>query len=173
MGLASYPEAVHVIVSLLEPEAPEVRAWRIADGRAIELALRVPGGVRSSAARWAANSPRKAALPVAVRSNGTGRYPPEIEPTVYFCVLEALQNAAKYSEATSVDIVLDASNAVLGFEVSDDGRGFDPGSTPRGSGLQNMGDRLEAVGGALEIRSTPGTGTSLRRRIPVREEADP
>lgn len=58
-------------------------------------------------------------------------------------------------------------------ERCDDGRGFDPASTPRGSGLQNMADRLEALGGALEIRSSPGRGTSLQGRIPVWEEADP
>ena len=107
-------------------------------------------------------------LPVVVRTNGTGRYPPEVEATVYFCVLEALQNAAKYSGASATDISLDASDGELSFEVSDDGRGFDPMTTPRGSGLQNMTDRLEAIGGSLQIRSSPGEGTRLLGTIPFR-----
>lgn len=111
---------------------------------------------------------RKVALPVSIRSEpATGRYSTEVEATVYFCVLEALQNATKYSGATDVRVVLHPSADVLTFDVADNGRGFDPSSTPRGSGLQNMADRLEAAGGTFEIRSSPGTGTSLRGRIPV------
>ncbi|HZD17889.1 MAG TPA: histidine kinase, partial [Actinomycetota bacterium] len=109
----------------------------------------------------------KAPMPVAVRANGLGRYSREIEATVYFCVLEALQNAAKYADASAAEVVLDASDGTLGFSVSDDGRGFDPDSTPRGAGLQNMVDRIEAVGGALEVRSGPSAGTAIAGRIPV------
>jgi signal transduction histidine kinase len=54
------------------------------------------------------------------------------------------------------------------FEVVDDGRGFDPRTTPRGSGLQNMSDRLEALGGSVEVRSAVGRGTTVTGRIPVR-----
>jgi signal transduction histidine kinase len=53
------------------------------------------------------------------------------------------------------------------FSVADDGRGFDPATTPLGSGLQNMTDRLEALGGTLEVVSTPGRGTSVTGRIPI------
>ncbi len=110
----------------------------------------------------------KAAVPVVVRANGPGRYSREIEATVYFCVLEALQNAAKYADASEVEVVLETLDGVLRFEVTDDGRGFDPDLTPRGTGLQNMIDRLEAVGGGLEIRAEPAAGTSIAGRIPVR-----
>ncbi|MDH4111162.1 MAG: sensor histidine kinase [Actinomycetota bacterium] len=110
---------------------------------------------------------RRAALPVTVRANGVIRYSPEVEATVYFCVLEALQNATKYSRSRSVEITLEDLDGVLGFDVVDDGAGFDPGSTARGSGLQNMVDRLEALGGTLAIRSSPGAGTSLSGKIPV------
>lgn len=58
------------------------------------------------------------------------------------------------------------------FEVADDGRGSDPETTLRGTGLQSMSDRLEAVGGSLEVRSAPGDGTRVTGRIPVREEGD-
>jgi signal transduction histidine kinase len=57
----------------------------------------------------------------------------------------------------------------LAFEVEDDGRGFDPDVTPRGSGLQNMLDRLEALGGRLDIRSAPGHGSTVTGSVPATE----
>jgi signal transduction histidine kinase len=109
---------------------------------------------------------RKSAIPVAVSPNGVGRYPQEVEGGVYFCVLEALQNVAKYAHARSVDVRLVASKGSLAFEVADDGRGFDP-ATASGSGLTNMRDRLEALRGSLVIRSSPGSGTTIVGRVPV------
>jgi signal transduction histidine kinase len=52
------------------------------------------------------------------------------------------------------------------FEVADDGAGFDPATTPRGSGLQNMADRVEALGGTLEVTSTLGSGTTVSGSVP-------
>jgi signal transduction histidine kinase len=109
---------------------------------------------------------RKSPVPVRLSANGSGRYPTEIEAAVYFCCLEALQNIAKYAEANDATIRLGRSNGDLTFEVTDDGRGFDP-ATIEGSGLTNMRDRVEAVGGALDVSSTPGSGTTIRGRIPV------
>jgi signal transduction histidine kinase len=113
---------------------------------------------------------RKAPFPVQVEPNGVGRYPAEAEATAYFCVLEALQNAAKYAEASSAVVRLGHEDAHLVFTVTDDGRGFDPATTPRGSGLQNMADRLEALGGRVEVDSAPGSGTTVTGRIPVGAE---
>jgi signal transduction histidine kinase len=110
---------------------------------------------------------RKAPVPVTILPNGVGRYPQEVEAGVYFCVLEALQNAAKYSEASAVAVRLGQEDGLLVFEVSDDGRGFDPATTPKGSGLQNMGDRVEALGGTFELSSSPGSGTTVTGRLPV------
>ena len=110
---------------------------------------------------------RRAPMPVTVHQDNLPRYPQEVEATAYFCCLEALQNASKYSEASAVTITLSASDGLLRFEVRDDGRGFDPASTSRGSGLQNMSDRLEAVGGELQLTSAPGEGTALAGTIPT------
>jgi signal transduction histidine kinase len=110
---------------------------------------------------------RKAPFPVLVEPNGVGRYPAEAEATAYFCVLEALQNAAKYAEASSAIVRLGHENGDLVFTVTDDGKGFDLATTPTGSGLQNMRDRVEAVGGSMEVTSSPGRGTTITGRIPV------
>jgi signal transduction histidine kinase len=109
---------------------------------------------------------RKAAVPVTVESDGVGRYAQEIEAAVYFCCLEALQNIAKYAEARAAIIRLSNGAETLTFEVADDGRGFDPASTGYGTGLQGMADRLDALGGTLEVRSSPGAGTTVVGRVP-------
>ncbi len=110
---------------------------------------------------------RKAAGPVSVEAEAVGRYPADVEATVYFCTLEALQNVAKYAESDRTVIRLSQSNGSLSFEVVDEGRGFDPNEVATGSGLQGMADRLAAVGGSLEIRSAPGRGTTVAGRVPV------
>jgi signal transduction histidine kinase len=112
---------------------------------------------------------RKSPLPTDVDANGIGRYPPEVEAAVYFCALEALQNTAKYSGAGRASIRLGAVDGHVVFEVRDDGSGFDPGRTGRGTGLQGMADRLEALGGRLEITSAPGRGTTVVGRIPIQQ----
>jgi signal transduction histidine kinase len=111
---------------------------------------------------------RKSPVPVHLDTDGIGRYPQETEAAVCFCCLEALQNVTKYAHANTVTVRLIQTNGGLTFEVSDDGRGFDSGSTSFGTGLQGMADRIEAIGGALQIESEPGAGTTVRGRIPVR-----
>jgi signal transduction histidine kinase len=108
---------------------------------------------------------RKATLPVTVETDGIGRYPQEIEAAVYFCVLEALQNIQKYAAATRAVVRLHDRDGRLGFEVEDDGKGFDPEHAEKGSGLTNMGDRLDALGGSIEFTSVPGR-TSIRGQLP-------
>jgi signal transduction histidine kinase len=110
---------------------------------------------------------RKAAMPTTLEADGIGRYPREVEVAVYFCCLEALQNVAKYAGASRAVIRLMPEEDRLRFEVTDDGVGFDPGSTGYGTGLQGMADRLEAVGGTLALRSTPAEGTTVVGRLPA------
>ncbi|MDP9302056.1 MAG: sensor histidine kinase, partial [Actinomycetota bacterium] len=110
---------------------------------------------------------RKASIPVEVETNGTVRYPREIESAVYFCVLEALNNVAKYAEAAGAAVRLGAEDGALTFSVRDDGRGFEPDATSYGTGLQGMVDRLDAIGGSLGVESSPGAGTTVTGRVPL------
>jgi signal transduction histidine kinase len=110
---------------------------------------------------------RKASVPTEVRSDGIGRYPQDTEAAVYFCVLEALNNVAKYSGAKKAEVSLAQRNEHLTFVVTDDGVGFDPEETRRGTGLQGMADRMDAIGGALKIRSRPGEGTAVQGHVPA------
>jgi signal transduction histidine kinase len=110
---------------------------------------------------------RKSTVPVEIETDGIGRYPQETEAAVYFSCLEALQNVAKYAQATSATVRLAQTDATLTFEISDDGRGFDPADVGDGTGLQGIADRLDALGGELTIRSAPGDGTTLVGRVPV------
>ena len=110
---------------------------------------------------------RRSPVPISIAASGIGRYAPEVEAAVYFSCLEALQNVAKYAEASSARVTIAQSNGDLTFEVEDDGRGFDTSATRFGTGLQGIADRLSALHGELAIRSEPGTGTRVRGRIEV------
>jgi signal transduction histidine kinase len=110
---------------------------------------------------------RKNAVPTTVQAEGVTRYPQELEAAVYFCTLEAMQNAAKYADATRVTVRLSERDGRLSFDITDDGAGFDPSANGHGSGLQGMADRLEALGGRLEVRSGVGRGTTIEGRLPL------
>jgi signal transduction histidine kinase len=109
---------------------------------------------------------RKSGLPVRVEADGLGRFPQDVEAAVYFSCLEALQNVSKYAEASSVTISMARTDGRLSFTIADDGVGFDPDATTRGTGLQGIADRLDALGGRLEIRAAPGEGTTLVGFVP-------
>jgi signal transduction histidine kinase len=111
---------------------------------------------------------RRSTVPTTIRAEGLGRYAPEVEAAIYFSCLEALQNVAKYAEASSATVILAQSNGHLTFEVVDDGHGFDPASHANGTGLQGIADRLGALHGDLTVRSEPGAVTRVRGRIDVR-----
>jgi signal transduction histidine kinase len=109
---------------------------------------------------------RKSPIPIEIQANGFGRSSRDVEAAIYFCVLEALQNVAKYARAGRAEVRLSASDHELTFIVEDDGIGFDP-ATASGSGLTNMRDRLEALGGELDVRSSLGRGTTVTGTVPT------
>jgi signal transduction histidine kinase len=114
---------------------------------------------------------RKATLPVEIDADGVGRYPQEIEAAVYFCVLEALQNVQKYADAGTATVRLTEREGELLFEVEDDGKGFDPPTQKKGLGTQNMADRIDALGGALDLESSAGNGTRIQGNVPIHRTA--
>jgi signal transduction histidine kinase len=110
---------------------------------------------------------RKGAVAVAVETNGIGRFDRDVEAGIYFCVLEALNNVAKYAGASHVDLRLWRHDGEVVFQVRDDGVGFDPAAKGYGTGLRGMADRLEALGGTLEVQSAPRAGTKILGRVPA------
>jgi len=110
----------------------------------------------------------RAALPTEVVAEDLGRYSPEEEAAVYFCCMEALQNAGKHAGdgATATLRVWEEPGALL-FDASDTGRGFDAGAKGLGAGFVNMNDRVGAIGGSVSVRSAPGQGTTVSGRIPI------
>jgi signal transduction histidine kinase len=116
-----------------------------------------------------ANAARRTTVPTRVEPNTPCRYDPEVEATVYFCCLEALQNAAKHAgDSARATIRLYEEQDALLFEITDDGSGFDPARTTFGAGLTNMRDRLEAIGGDLRIDSSLGQGSRVLGTIPLK-----
>jgi signal transduction histidine kinase len=118
-------------------------------------------GLRAAASR--------APVRARVETGAIGRYGPEVEATVYFCCLEALQNVGKHAgrDARATLRVWEEQGG-LRFEVADDGAGFDARTEPRGSGLTNMSDRLGALGGRVSVVSAPGDGTRVAGAVPLR-----
>jgi signal transduction histidine kinase len=110
---------------------------------------------------------RRAAVPIELEANLVGRFPREIETAVYFSCLEALQNVAKYANASRAVVRLSDEPGWITFTVADDGVGFEPARTSLGTGLLGIQDRVEALGGTLDIRSRPRSGTNITGRLPV------
>jgi signal transduction histidine kinase len=108
---------------------------------------------------------KRSTVPATVESSLDRRLPAPVEATAYFVVSEALANVAKHSKARAVTIGADAPDGVLTVEVADDGVGG--ADITRGSGLRGLADRVAAVGGTLEIDSSPRRGTTLTCSIPL------
>jgi signal transduction histidine kinase len=116
------------------------------------------------ALRAAAN---RSPLPVDISTEGIGRYPSETEAAVYFCCLEALQNAAKHAPDARVELRLWEEAGGLLFTVADDGPGFDPDRAQKGHGYVNMADRLGAISGTVRWESEIGKGSVVRGSVPL------
>jgi signal transduction histidine kinase len=105
---------------------------------------------------------------VAIDAAGIGRHPVELESTLYYCCLEAIQNATKHGgPAVRISVALREDADSLSFEVTDDGPGFDPSQAHGGTGLQNMRDRVGALDGRVAIVTAVGRGTAVSGSIPL------
>ena len=103
-------------------------------------------------------------LPVEVTTDISGRLPSTVEAVVYYVAAEGLTNVAKYAHATAATLRLEANTNTIVLSVGDNGAG---GADPnRGTGLRGLADRVEAIGGKLEVQSPPGQGTMLTASIP-------
>ncbi|MFN8030694.1 MAG: histidine kinase [Dermatophilaceae bacterium] len=111
---------------------------------------------------------RRTSRPCSVDVAPDARYPAPVEAALYFCAVEAIQNADTHSGASRIDIRVRPVDARLEFDVRDDGRGFDVGTAyGLGRGVTGMADRLRAAGGECLVRSTPGSGTVVSGWLPV------
>jgi signal transduction histidine kinase len=108
---------------------------------------------------------RRSAVPVELDLGAKRRLPDQVEVAVYYVVSEALTNAAKHAQASVVQVELEARDAILRLAIRDDGIGG--ADLAHGSGLVGLRDRIDALGGTLEVTSPTGSGTTLRIEIPL------
>jgi signal transduction histidine kinase len=128
--------------------------------RGLHPAMLSACGLVSAVQTLAARAP----LPVRVTADVEGRAPAAVEVAAYYVACEALTNVAKYAGATGAVIHVVRRDRRLVVEVVDDGAG---GADPAdGSGLRGLADRVEALGGRLEVTSPSGRGTTVRAEIP-------
>jgi signal transduction histidine kinase len=161
--LADDPEgAVEMLDALADAVKDTIQELRdLAHG--IYPPLLMDSGLSEALRAAATRSP----LGVSVMADDIGRYGTEIEAAVYFCCLEALQNAGKHAPEASVAITVHDDGDSLRFEVVDDGPGFDVATAKSGHGFTNMSDRLGAIGGTVDWQSALGTGTTISGTIPL------
>jgi signal transduction histidine kinase len=129
--------------------------------RGLHPAVLTDRGLRAAVEMVAGRAP----VPVEIADMPDERLPEPVEAAAYYLIAEALTNVAKYARASIVTVRVEATDAAVVVEVSDDGvGGADPAA---GSGLRGLADRVEALGGSLAVVSPAGAGTSLRAEIPL------
>ena len=104
-------------------------------------------------------------VPVSLTIETRDRFPEAIERAAYFVASEALANIGKYASASQVVVGLTQGGGLLSISVEDDGVGG--ADSAKGSGLRGLADRVEALGGRLDVLSPPGDGTTVRAQLPV------
>jgi signal transduction histidine kinase len=161
LDLASPDDARHVraLEDDIDVTLDEVRRF----GRGLYPPLLAERGLRDALRAVT----RGAALPTTVDVRLSRRYPTSTESAVYFSCVEGLQNAVKHARGATAVWIRATGGDALRFEVADDGAGFDPATTAQGTGLTNLRDRIEALGGSLEIHSAPGRGTRVIGVVPA------
>jgi PAS domain S-box-containing protein len=128
--------------------------------RGLHPAVLSERGLRAAVETLAGRAP----VPVEIDISAD-RLPEQVEAAAYYLIAEALTNVAKYAQASAVRVRVTADDGRVGVEVSDDGVGGADASG--GSGLRGLADRVESLGGSLEVSSPPGVGTTLRAEIPA------
>lgn len=145
-------------------------AWDLRAGELVEGGLE--HALRAYVEEWSERA--GVAADCEIRGSGPGLPPGPLETTLYRVVQEALANAAKHARAGRVSILLEHEADLVRLTVEDDGRGFDPDALQTSSGvatrfgLLGMRERVALVGGTLMIESSPGTGTTILVRVPLR-----
>jgi signal transduction histidine kinase len=129
--------------------------------RGIHPRILSSGGLGRALETLAGQSP----VPATVVAKTQARLPEPVEVAAYYVASEALTNAAKHAHASAVDIAVEADGGSLVLNIRDDGVGG--ADLSRGSGLVSLRDRVQALGGALDVRSAAGGGTELIARIPI------
>jgi signal transduction histidine kinase len=132
--------------------------------RGIHPAILTEGGLSPAVEALALRSP----IPVELDVRSERRLPDGIEVAAYYVVSEALTNAAKHADASRVQIALRAEEETLFLSVVDDGVGG--AKLSGGSGLIGLKDRVEALGGTIDVASAAGSGTRLNVEIPLLED---
>jgi PAS domain S-box-containing protein len=156
---------------------PQLQAQlsRVADGLAgvMQELQEISRGIHPAALARGGLAPalktlaRRSAVPVLLEMPAETRLPEPVEVAAYYIVSEALTNVAKHAHASAVHVLVEARGGVLGLSIRDDGRGgADPG---RGSGLIGLSDRVDALGGTIEVASPDGEGTTLLVTLPVEQ----
>jgi signal transduction histidine kinase len=153
----------------------QARLSRVADGlagameelqkisRGIHPAILAKGGLAAALKTLA----RRSAVPVLLEVRAGTRLPEPVEVAAYYIVSEALTNTAKHARASEVHVAVETRDGVLGLSIHDDGCG---GADPtRGSGLIGLTDRVDALGGTIEVASPRGAGTTLLIKLPIEE----
>jgi PAS domain S-box-containing protein len=173
--LVSLSLSLRLALARLESDPPAVRASleEAADelnraleelrelARGLHPAVLSDRGLRAAVEVLAGRVP----VPVEIRDITEDRLPEPIEAGAYYLIAEALTNITKYAQASAVCVRVASEDASCVVEVSDDGVG---GADPAGgSGLRGLADRVEALGGTLEVVSPAGAGTYLRAEVPI------
>ena len=112
---------------------------------------------------------RRSAVPVELDLHAERRLPEPVEVAAYYVVSEALTNAAKHAHASVVNVEVDTPDATLQLAIRDDGVGG--ADISQGSGLVGLNDRIEALGGTLQVASSPGNGTTLQIEVPLEDKS--
>lgn len=161
ISAAEEPARALAIVKELRVEIEQARATLAQLARGLRPRLLSEHGLGPALREHA----RSLDVPLYITARNPRRLQPEVEAAIYFCCIEALQNAAKHARASRVDVHFETEDRAFVFRIRDDGVGFDPANQAGGSGLQNLAERLAAVGGRVQVESCPGEGTTVTGRV--------